>query len=612
MATLEPRLAVRHVGVGAVVVGTSLAALFGLVGEDLPERFDQKQITIAPTGDDGLRIREIVDQDFGSARDRHGYQRVIPQDFGVPSDVEASSPDAPDDLSVSNAFGETTIRIGDPNQTVSGQHRYELEYTYPEARLTTDRLGLDVIGTGDNETQRLEVVVTGMELDDIQCSVGAEGDTGGCELTRDGDVYRAVIEPLEEGAGVTIGADIVAVDRTAGVADVEVAPLPERRSEPNRAPLAAVIAGLGALTGGAVFQLSKRRGRNEVAGVGAADAAFGTGPGDLARTRSSAGAVLPPPSGAPQSAPTGSVRLVADQDMDELATTEFVPPSGVAPWQGAVALRERIDNNTIGAWFSGLAATGALEMEKTGSTVTLSPGPTFAQAGGQDRRRLDALFADEQTVELGKYSKEFADTWRSVRSMQNQWSKGSGWWRHGAPQSGAGAALVPILLTLVLCLAIAGIVVGRSAGLFDHPVGAIVFAVLIVAAVAFIAYQTLLPARTATGSAVAIRTESFRRFLAASEGRHVEWAWKQGLLREYSAWAVALGAADAWQRALSASQVPPVEYRTGPLVVYTGASSFGRSYTPPSSSGGGGGFSGGGFSGGSVGGGGGGGSSGSW
>ena len=82
-------------------------------------------------------------------------------------------------------------------------------------------------------------------------------------------------------------------------------------------------------------------------------------------------------------------------------------------------------------------------------------------------------------------------------------------------------------------------------------------------------YRTLLPVRSATGSALALRTESFRRFLAASEGRHVEWAWKQGLLREYSAWAVALGAATAWERALAASSVPPVEYASGPLLVYS-------------------------------------------
>ena len=82
-------------------------------------------------------------------------------------------------------------------------------------------------------------------------------------------------------------------------------------------------------------------------------------------------------------------------------------------------------------------------------------------------------------------------------------------------------------------------------------------------------YRTLLPVRSATGSAFALRAESFRRFLKASEGRHVEWAWKQGLLREYSAWAVALGAADAWERAMQASSVSPAELSTGPLLIYS-------------------------------------------
>ena len=106
-----------------------------------------------------------------------------------------------------------------------------------------------------------------------------------------------------------------------------------------------------------------------------------------------------------------------------------------------------------------------------------------------------------------------------------------------------------------------------------------------------------------------MRTESFRRFLAASEGPHVEWAWKHGLLREYSAWAVALGEASTWEKAMERSSIPPAEFATGPMIVYTSAGSFGRTHTAPSSSGG---SSGGGFSGGSVGGGGGGGSSGSW
>ena len=128
---------------------------------------------------------------------------------------------------------------------------------------------------------------------------------------------------------------------------------------------------------------------------------------------------------------------------------------------------------------------------------------------------------------------------------------------------------------------------------------------------AYFLYRELLRVRSATGSALALRTESFRRFLEASEGQHVDWAWKQGLLREYSAWAVALGAAGAWSKALNKSQVPPAEAAalSHPMLIYSMGSSISSSHTAPSSSGSG---SSGGFSGGSVGGGGGGGSSGSW
>lgn len=139
---------------------------------------------------------------------------------------------------------------------------------------------------------------------------------------------------------------------------------------------------------------------------------------------------------------------------------------------------------------------------------------------------------------------------------------------------------------------------------------------VIPAVVAGVAYRRLLPQRSAAGSAVALRAESFRRFLEASEGKHVEWAWQHGLLREYSAWAVALGAAGAWGRAVANSAVPPpdIAAQTAPLLVYSHLGAWSQARTPPppagSSGGSGGGFSG--FSGGSVGGGGGGGSSGSW
>ena len=192
---LDPVGRLRHALVGASVLAAPALVGIGVLGGGVhPERFEAKQVVVSPAGD-GVRIREVVDQDFGHTG-RHGYERVIPNDFGAAIDVVASSPDAPEDLSVVDEGFQTRIRIGDPNVTVDGQRRYVLEYTLPAARLTTGQLALDIIGTDEVlETGRFEVVLSGFELRDPTCNVGSFGTVGGCTLTADGGLYRAAIQP---------------------------------------------------------------------------------------------------------------------------------------------------------------------------------------------------------------------------------------------------------------------------------------------------------------------------------------------------------------------------------------------------------------------------------
>ena len=173
----------RHVVVALSVAACAIAALLGFLG-GRGERFDAKQITVSPfDGDsgDGVEIREIVDQDFGNAQ-RHGYERIIPLDFGVPTDIRASSPDANADIGVEYVSDGLRIRLGDPETEFTGQHRYFLQYVLPEAELTTGRLDLDIIGTDEDfETARFEVVITGFVLSDTVCSVG---DTSSPHVSR--------------------------------------------------------------------------------------------------------------------------------------------------------------------------------------------------------------------------------------------------------------------------------------------------------------------------------------------------------------------------------------------------------------------------------------------
>ncbi len=254
------------------------------------------------------------------------------------------------------------------------------------------------------------------------------------------------------------------------------------------------------------------------------------------------------------------MRLVPDDEMDELATIEFVPPKGIAPWQGAVLLTERIDNATVGAWFSGLAAREGITLDKEGHDLVLGSGPKRGELDPTEAVHIDKILDGRDRIELGTYDKKFATAWTDVRKDLATSIVSSGWWRRLPPgatvQLGNARAVGMLVAILALIFFGAGSFISAALGLFDSVGLAIAFGIAVPAIFAYFLYRELLRVRSATGSALALRTESFRRFLEASEGQHVDWAWKQGLLREYSAWAVALGAAGAWSKALNKSQVP--------------------------------------------------------
>ena len=110
--------------------------------------------------------------------------------------------------------------------------------------------------------------------------------------------------------------------------------------------------------------------------------------------------------------------------------------------------------------------------------------------------------------------------------------------------------------------------------------------------------------RTPAGSSMWLRVESFRRFIAASEAEHVRQAADRGVLRDYTAWAIAHDEVAHWTKAVEAAGLPPstpgLDTALAASVISSSMQSAG---TTPSSSGSGGG---------GVGGGGGGGGGGSW
>jgi uncharacterized membrane protein YgcG len=292
-----------------------------------------------------------------------------------------------------------------------------------------------------------------------------------------------------------------------------------------------------------------------------------------------------------------------------------VPPKGIEPWEAAVLITEQLGDDTVEAWISGLVAKDAIEISESDDQLVIASGPARSSLDADDARLLDGILDISDPYTTGKYDPKFATAWRAVQTAQQQRIAASGWWKWMPPGQGfrgkSNRSPFSLLVLAAFVLVWSGSALSAFFGAFSALALALALGLVLPAVVAYFVYRAMLPARSAQGSALALRAESFRRFLHASEGQHVEWAWTQGLLREYSAWAVALGEADAWSDALERANVPaPAQAAAVPIIVHRHGSAMRGARTAPSSSssGGGGGFS----SGGGVGGGGGGGSSGSW
>ena len=589
------KLDVALLVVGAIVVG--LGAAFGaFVGR--PEQVRSMWAT-AVVGDDGAaEVTEVIDYDFGASTSRHGIFRVVPGlDPNAP--VRVVSPDAPDDVLVTAEVDGTRIRIGAPDRTVTGTHRYEIEYPLPGV-VVGDQLAWDAVGTEWNVgMEAVEVhVVAPFELDDPACFAGPAGSRGSCDDVR--EVEPGHLVATVDGLGAHDGVTVTAT-RGPALAAAPTAPgVPGPPDDPGTGPLppAVIAAGAALLAGGLVLLLVRRAGRERlvVGAGGPSDAAFG------------------PVGTTPAVGDNGFQEIRVDEaELRRMATTDFAPPEGITASQGGIVLVENVRPEHRVAWLIEAAIEGSIDMVEPsdgarGTNMTLvrrAPGSPWTAS------ILDRAFAGRSEIELGRYDSAFASGWRQLSALLQGWRAGSDFWDRRAGSRRVSATILGIVSAIVgLIVAVAG---GALAGLWGPPWLAVAAAggLLAGGGVAPVVAGWELYVRTPAGSAAWLRVESFRRFLAESEAYHAEEAAKRGVLREYTAWAVAVGEIDRWSAAVQSSTLIPAEAGIGyvymaPLLL----SSTSHTATAPSSSGSGG-FSGGGFSGG-VGGGAGGGGGGSW
>jgi hypothetical protein len=571
-------------GAGALVAGAA-AAIGGVAGDT--ERVTGMWVGASLNDSGGAAIVEVIDYDFGLAQGKHGIFRWIP---GLSTDdpvsvASASAPDGIADKTIRFVDGERVLelKIGDPNTTITGRHRYEVGYELPTLA-AGGHLDWDAVGTGwDVPVKQSEIhVVAPWQFSGLGCSKGTTGTRGGCELTQPEPGHLVVtVGSLDSGEGVSVVAD-----RGEALAAAPRLPAPPLDAPPDPGaglalPAAvATVAGLGASATGS--KLVRRKGRERVGTGGVADAAWaGTG-GD-----------------------PGSEVLLDHDELSAMATTEFAPPEGITAPMGGIILSEAVRPEHKVAWLLEAAIAGDVELiEADRKPVRLVRNDS---ARPETKAILDKAFAGRQEIELGSYDPSFASGWSAVDAQLGAWQRQSGLWDPAGDRRKLAIRLLGGLATIVGLVGVGG--GGALAARYGEawlPVVAVAAAVVGLGLAAAVRGWEL-KVRTPAGSGWWLRVESFRRFLAGSEAFHAEEAAKRGLLREYTAWAVAVGEIDRWARAVAASSAIPQDaglsyVHMAPMLA---ASTSSASTAPSSSSSGGGG-------GGSVGGGGGGGGGGSW
>jgi hypothetical protein len=526
---------------------------------------------------------------------RHGIYRVLPDVAYTDASAVQVSSDNTRTFSVLPDGTGIRLKIGDPDTEISGDHRYTIDYPLGTVDLGDGRFGWDGVGASwDVPIDRVELdLMAPWRWEDPTCNVGSSGSIDDCAVTQSVPGRLEVSHGhLDSGEGVTVyarrGAALAAAPSARSVV-AEADPL-----EWSQRPLVLGATGTVAMVLAGLFvgRLFRRAGRDWVmAGPASTGAAA-----DLAFA-------APPESGAGSGsgAPPGVTR-VDDTELDKWTTTEFAPPRGLAAWQGGVVATETAAPRDSVAWLLGAAVNGQVEIDETDPKRPVLR--RVASAADPDTvALLEVAFAGRESITLGTYDKDFTSMWSSLPAKMRQWYTTSGFAEPAGERRARSARFLGVLgvvVGVVVAVAAANAATTHATlGLVGVGLGSLVVG----AALAAVIRAWELHVRTPAGSATWLRVESFRRFIAASEAEHVRQAAERGVLREYTAWAIALDEVDHWTAAVQqAGLAPSTPGLSTALVASSLSSSMTSAGTAPSSSGGGGG----------VGGGGGGGGGGSW
>lgn len=565
-------MGVTGLALGGVAAG---AAAFG-DGERIT-----RYVTSAEVGaDDVAAVSEVIEFDFGPS-ERRGIFRDVP--FLDPkANIRVESATAPDQFVIEPLGNETRIRIGNPDLTISGRHRYAIDYPIGvgqgDGRIAWNAVGAQwEVGIDNIEIH----MIAANELLDLRCSTGETGSWGGCTVEQPEPGHLTVnVSSLDSHEGITVSA-------IRGESLAAAPPLPAmptlRSEDPGTGvlPPAATALGFCVVAAAAAAVFVRRAGRELVWAGGSADAAYG-----------------------PRDDEQYPVRLVDHSELSDFASTEFAPPRNISAWQGGILYSESLTRDHQVAWLLERAITNEVKIEGTEDDLTLHR----LKMDSPNKPLLDGLFGGRTTVDLGAYDKQFAAGWAGLGAELGSWLGNSQYWDPigDKRKNRTWGFSIPLLLFGLLGVIVCSVIANRVG--LPWLIGVAGFGAAAGAGYGIMQSAWELRVRTPAGSGMWILIESFRRFIHNSDAQHVSDAAKQGVLLDYTAWAVALGEVDRWSKAIEGADlegsVAPSALYYSSMAPHLAAATLSSSTAPSSSGSGGGGVS--------VGGGGGGGGGGSW
>jgi len=525
--------------VAATLVGLAVLGARPAGAQVVGEQIRRYVVTIDVAADGRLHIHESIVYDFGDV-EHHGitrdlvarerYDNKYDRRYRVKDVTVTADAGTPSAVKTSKEGPYLHLRIGDPDRTIAGVHRYEIDYTVEGAPTTFadhDELNWDAIGNQWTvPIDSAQISIGAPNITRVACFAGPQGSSLPCDRARIVNDGRAAF--TQSGLGAFSGVTTV-IAMPKGTIQPPPAPILDKRwSAADAFAVTPLTVGLGAglLVLGVVLVivLASRRGRDRRFTGSAVDAAMGNETGEEER-----------------------VPVFGRID----GPVEFVPPNAVRPGQVGILLDEQANLLDVTASIVDLAVRGWLtitELESTGFFHRHADYELTKTEGGKgtllpyETKLLHEIFDNRSTVKLSELKYQFRASLTKIQNDMYDDAVKQGWFRV-RPDKTRQAWTRGSVLVIVLGAALTFLLAAKTSF-------GIVPIALILTGIVLLTVAGVMPARTGKGTAMLSRVRGFRRlFDEGEEDTRARFAEQHDIFSQYLPYAIVFGCTKKWAKA---------------------------------------------------------------